>query len=449
MGGSSVPIGDISPQLTAKTQADPQNRQSKHRLESLLRSLRSVTLLVLAGIPAHSDNSLALDGVDACPRTISDFLRRGLVEAGNDNVAEWRECHRRLLESGVDSIKADLALGLILARAGRYDHMEDLLKRTHTREPESLVTLHLLSWARLSDAQILGGLEAASQLVRSSHQEGRRPTPVAATPQVEVASYAGKAFGFAGVVVRELKPDDQEQYQAIRKTTLSMLSSEEHSLFLSAEEIMQRAVADGLVDTLESKDHAGEQQSMKKATRRVELETAQAQLENEATTRREQAAAIEREAMRQLREIELRAEPLFSARGVINAELDRLHFQRSRQSDDFDRERYDPQIASAQGRLDGINQRLDPLIAQYRQIEQTAIRQIQLLGLRVQRLTATHRANITRLAENEREREDGLTGKLAGELTRRTRFSTYLPLDYERESRKIMAMRFSTSADLD
>jgi len=82
-----------------------------------------------------------------------------------------------------------------------------------------------------------------------------------------------------------------------------------------------------------------------------------------------------------------------------------------------------------------VQANLQPLIDRYNQVEQTAMGQLRALGVRFQQLGRIHGANAHRLRANGAKNANGLTVKLSTELKQLTRLVTYVPLDFEKETK--------------
>lgn len=380
------------------------------------------------------------------PESLPDLLLHGLVKTDSESMRIWRESHAQLIEQGVDATKADLALALIFAHAERFEEMRRTLQSAHKRDPDRPETLRLLSWARLSDKQFTEGLEDISKLVAITIDPKTQSPP---TAKEEAIKYAGGAFGFAEIAVKEVQPEKHDRCSELRQAIEDLLQEDDKTCFAYAVDAMRVKVTDGLKDTLESKDQKSEEQQAEKDAKKEQLEAQQQQMQAEAAHRQQQANQIRDNAMMMLGELQRAAAPLFAQRRIVAVELDRLTSERGQQKDDVDKRRFDAAIASVRGQLDGIDGELQPLINRYNQVEQTAIGQLRALGMRVNQLGKIHGANNHRLRQNEAKAANGLTGKLAADLRKRTRLATYMPLDFDEEKKRLLAGKYTAAVRLD
>lgn len=380
------------------------------------------------------------------PESLSDLLHQGLVKTDPESMRTWRACHKQLIQKGVDATQADLAIALIFASAERYDEMRRTLQAAQKRHPGRPDTLRLLSWARLSDRQFIEGLEDICKLVAIAY-DPKSQLPAAA--KQEAINYAGAAFGFAEIVIKEVRPERQGRFVELRHAVENLLPEDDKTTLMNAFDAMRARVTEELKDTLELKDQKSEEQQAEKDLNKAHFEAQQAEMKAEAAHRQQQAMEIERDARIMLGDLQRAAAPLFAQRSVVAAELNQLTAERSRQEEDFDKQRFDPAIASARGQLDGIDSQLQPLIIRYNQVEQTALGQLQALGMRVNQLGRIHGATTRRLAANDAQAANGLTGKVSADLRRRTRLATYMPLNFDAERELLLAGRYSTSVRLD
>ena len=64
--------------------------------------------------------------------------------------------------------------------------------------------------------------------------------------------------------------------------------------------------------------------------------------------------------------------------------------------------------------------------------------QLRALGVRVRQLGRIHGANAQRLRANDANNANGLTVKVSTELKQLTRLATYVPLDFEKETQRVL-----------
>lgn len=410
------------------------------------------TLMVLCwvvggtrGTRSHASDSDDGDSL-VYPQSLTDLLLHGLVKTDPESMRIWKESHEQLIEKGVDATQADLALALIFAHAERFEEMRRTLQGAQKRDPDRPETLRLLSWARLSDKQFTEGLEDISKLVAIAIDP---KTKSPASSKEEAIKYAGSAFGFAEIAMKEVQPEKHERCSELRQALENLLQDDDKTCFAYEVDAMRVKVTEGLKDTLESKDQKSEEQQAEKTAKKEELEAQQQQMQAEAAHRRQQAMEIETNARMILGELQRAAAPLFAQRRIVATELNRLTSERGQQKEDVDKRRFDAAIASVRGQLDGIDGELQPLINQYNQVEQTALGQLRALGMRVNQLGKIHGANNHRLRQNDAKAANGLTGKLAADLRKRTRLATYMPLDFDAEKKRLLAGKYAASVRLD
>lgn len=365
------------------------------------------------------------------PASVKELLRQGLAKTDITSIRRWKECHDDLVIKGGDVNRADLALALILARAGRYEDMRLLLATSAERKPASQHVLRLLSWARLSDRQFNDGLADVSTLVALSIDPATKNDP---SDTEDAIRYAGQAFGFAQVAIKEVQPSSQKRYEELRDTIDGLLPEPSKEIFAYATDQMQIKVQQALQEVRgRQADQSGQQQAEKEA-RKEELEARQRELEAEAAHRRQQAATIEKEARAQLQAIQQQAAPHYSQLEGFEAELSSLLNAQSREKETFDKKRFDPAIAIVRGQIAGVQATLRPLVSQYNQVEQAAMGQLAALGMRVQQLGRIHGADNLRLNSNEAKKADGKNVQVSLELKKKLRLATYLPLDFDAEA---------------
>jgi len=369
------------------------------------------------------------------PNSVAELLRQGLSKTDADSIRIWKESHDELVTKGEDAYRADLALALIYARASRYEDMRATLMKTAERHPKNHNLLRLLSWARLSDRQFTEGLKDISTMITARLELDAKSNPADVEDAIE---FAGEAFGFAEVAIKEVQPSRQEQYQELRKDLHSRLPEAAKTSFAYAEDGMRLKVQQAIQEMRGDQAENSDKQKAEQETRAQELNAQQQAMKAEAAARQQQAAQIQQNAQAILSQIQQQAQPLFAQISRLESELSSLRDAQSREKEDVDKKRFDPLIADVRGQISGVQANLQPLIDRYNQVEQTAMVQLRALGVRVQQLGRIHGANAHRLRANGAKNANGLTVKLSTELKQLTRLATYVPLDFEKEMQVVL-----------
>jgi len=369
------------------------------------------------------------------PTSAGELLKQGLTKTDSESIRLWKECHHEMIAKGEDVTRADLALALIFARAGRFDDTRQTLMTTAKRSPDSAHILRLLSWARLSDRQFTEGLEDVSSLVAVSAESHARTK---SNDMQDAVTYAGEAFGFAEIAIKEVQPTRQGRFEELRKKLDEVLPEDSKASFAYAADGMRSKVLQAIEATRGVQNENREQDKAAKESRKQELESQQQNMQAEAAHRQQQAAEIERNARAILSQIQQQAAPLFAQLAQLESELSSLQNAQSREKEGIDKQQFDPAIASVKGQISGVQSNLQPLITQYNQVEQTAMGQLTALGMRVRQLGRIHGANNHRLKANNSKKADGVNATVSSELRKWTRLATYMPLDFELETRRVL-----------
>ncbi len=369
------------------------------------------------------------------PKSVAELLRQGLSKTDKDSLRIWRECYHELVEKGDDTCRVDLAMGLIYARGDRYEDMWRTLMKTAARQPGNTDVLRLLSWARLSDKQFIAGLKDINTMIAAKLMANANANPA----DLQLAIYfAGEAFGFAEVAIAEVQPSQQEKHQKLRSEVFGLLPETAKVEFSDAEDGMRSKVQQAIQETRDEQAEISEEQVNEKDAREQELTEQQGAVQAEAAVRQQQAVAIQQNAQVELAQIQAQAQPLFAQLASLERRLSNLLNDQSREKEDFDKKRFDPLIADVRGEISGVQANLQPLIVHYKRVEQTAMRQLSALGVRVQQLGRLHGANARRLRANDGKSANGLTATVSAELRKLTRLATYVPLDFEKEAEVVL-----------
>ena len=396
-----------------------------------------VTALICAVRPQHCvvGEEIASTTHTIWPNSIAELLRQGLSKTDADSIRIWKESHDELVTKGEDAYRADLALALIYARGSRYEDMRATLMKTTERHPNNPELLRLLSWARLSDRQFTEGLKDIVTMIAARLEPDAKSNPADVEDAIE---FAGEAFGFAEVAIKEVQPSRQQQYQDIRKDFHGLLPEAAKTSFAYAEDGMRSKVQQAIQETRGEQAENSEDQKAEKEARKQELDAQQQAMQAEAAGRQQQAAQIQQTAQAMLSQLQQQAQPLFAQISRLEGELNSLLAAQGREKENVDKKRFDPLIADVRGQISGVQSNLQPLIARYNQVEQTAMGQLRALGVRVRQLGRIHGANAQRLRANDAKNANGLTVKVSTELKQLTRLATYVPLDFEKETQRVL-----------
>ncbi len=379
-------------------------------------------------------------------KSLSAFLRQGLSRTDPDAILHWKECHARLILNGADPVRADVALALILARAEKYDDTRTTLLRCCEKAPGNISLLRLLSWTCLSNHRLTEGLQKASDMVTAATAPGSVTTIV---DRVDAVNHAGKCFGFAMIVVRELQPENENRVAELRKSLYEKLSTSDKVVFDNAEDDTRTAVDKSLEPLRKLRDDTGDRQTADKAAVKDELEAHRQSLETEASQRRQQAADIEREAMAELSRIQAEAAPLITTLNEKLTVLEHLRAAQSNARDQAAKDFYGPAIATAEGQVAAAENAVQPYFMRYAQVQRTAIGQIEALGMRIHTLGRMHWANKQQQKKNDAKPTDGMDGRVKAHLRKVARLAVFVPLDFGAETEKLLASGKFVSLRLD
>lgn len=392
-----------------------------------------VIALALAEVGAMRQHVLADMGDESqadLPDTVADLLERGLANTAPTHLWRWRESHARLVEDGIDPTRADEALAIILARAGRYEEMQKTLISANERSPHDMNVVRLLSWARLSDRRILEGLQDVCVL--SENPQGGQ-LPVDAAGCDAMVTYAGQAFGFADAVVDDVQPTARAKVNELIEGFDATVPAELRPAFELAKGAMRAQVLEALGEIKgQQQAEAGRQREEKDAARN-QLEGEQREMEADAQQRIAEAADIRRRAEEQLLSLQQKMAPLYAQLRPLQSELAALKNKRTEAKSETEKKAFDPAIGTLKAQIAAVESQLAPMQSQYRRIAGGAASEIGARGASVAQLNQLHGRNRQKLRTNDARSELGMTPKVAQEMRVRTRFATYVPLNFKAE----------------
>jgi hypothetical protein len=418
----------------------------------------ALALAVFSGVPLCE--ATAEDPVDL-EHDLPSLLDIGMAGRGPGSLTKAKQEYERLSRHTDGHASLDRALALILAHDSRFGEMRRVLEDSVQRWPHDLDLIRLHAWSQLSDRKIVDGLETTATLVETlSRATGNRigalgDEPVSgdrdryAVVEFRVATFAGGAFGFAGVVVEEVEPGASGRVEELRTSVRGNLGSSAVSVFDATEDRVHVAAASAIGSIKASRAANARRVAEEKVNTGASLDAEQKQLEEEAAARKAQAAQLQQAAIAALQELESQAAPYFNELNRLDAELGSLLAAQSAEKERVDKARYEPSIAMVRGEIASVRSDLAPIVNQYQQVDRQAVMALRTLGIRVAGLGKMHGANRARLRQNERRSESGRDAKVATDLRTKTRLATYLPLDFDRERDLLLGSDVETSVGLD
>lgn len=394
-----------------------------------------VAVVAVTGVPPLLHAELPLESEGGFPDTVATLLKYGLEQHDIPSIQRWRDSHSSLVDSGADHTQADVALALIYARAGRHQDAWQLLASTRERDPDNLQVLRLLSWARLSDRQIIEGLQDASVLVARTQDESMT---IDAVDVESILVFGGKAFGFGLAVVDLVQEHKADQTRNLRADVVAELGERAKVAFEKAEEEAREEVAKEIDQVQNLRATAIQEQQANNTQEQARLAAEQEALDAEGVQRKVQAAAVQQRAYEVLGRLQQQMAPLIQRRNILQSQLNQLNNRRGAEKQESDKKRYDPDIAMVQGEISGLNSELGGLESQFATVSQQASNALAALGGRYRYLELNYLANKRRMSENDGRVANGLTPKVAQDLRARTKLSRYMPLDFDVESKTVL-----------